>query len=643
MSHIRHLAVLILVSFGLTATASPGLARRSFTVGPSQLKFGSQSIKLPSAVKSVTVTNTGSTTVTISSFSISPSEFEITGGTAPNVLLPGNATGYRVVFAPDQPQAFSGALTLTISGDPSPVVVPLSGTGISTSAIAQVAPASLAYGNLAVGSTSSSQTVTVTNAGTTALTVKSVDSSSLAFTISGFGPNSVTLQGGESTCFTVNFSPAATNSYTGTIKIVYDVLPASGVSMTGAGVPPISLAISTLSALPAATQFSAYLATLTGAGGVGPFVWGLEPGSTLPDGLTLSASGVISGTLGSVGVGTYTFTIGVVDFGLGIEVTKQFALAVDRQTGANCNNISWNIAGTTNPLVALNDLGTGNYFGVIGGLYAHGGNVRPKKHDQSGVAIADAIQPLDSNGNPDPVNGKEVLLSLGISTAQKSFGTFVDYASADPLKNSHVVIVNGAQAGESLSLISQSTSPYWTTIFNYLLPNAGADANQVVAAWVEDIDPQPTGMFPADVTGLETEYITLAQVLHNFFPNLQLAYFGSRIYAGYSNGVSTADPEPYAYESAFAVRSTILDQLDGDPALNFDPTLGPVKAPWLSWGSYYWSNGMLGRSDGLVWTCQDVESDGYHPSDPSGRTKVTDTLLNFFKTDDTTTPWFLAH
>lgn len=47
-----------------------------------------------------------------------------------------------------------------------------------------------------------------------------------------------------------------------------------------------------------------------------------------------------------------------------------------------------------------------------------------------------------------------------------------------------------------------------------------------------------------------------------------------------------------------------------------------------------------GRSDGLTWQAQDLRSDMTHPPS-SGIRKVADQLLAFFKTDPTTTPWFL--
>jgi hypothetical protein len=157
----------------------------------------------------------------------------------------------------------------------------------------------------------------------------------------------------------------------------------------------------------------------------------------------------------------------------------------------------------------------------------------------------------------------------------------------------------------------------------------------------------PTGTFPTDMASQESDLIAVLQNLHSFFPNLTLAYVNGMQYGGYSNppkltGVPTY-PEPYSYESGFAVQTIIADQINGNPNLNFNPANGPVMAPWLSWGPYDWANGLLARSDGLTWTCQDYAADGLHPSVPSGRNNYANLLITFFKTDDTTVPWFLTH
>jgi hypothetical protein len=86
----------------------------------------------------------------------------------------------------------------------------------------------------------------------------------------------------------------------------------------------------------------------------------------------------------------------------------------------------------------------------------------------------------------------------------------------------------------------------------------------------------------------------------------------------------------------------IEDQIHGAPDLNYDPARGPVKAPWLSWGPYFWSypDGTPRRYDGFVWTRADVAQDGLHPS-LSGLTKYANMLLYQMTTDPTATPWFL--
>ena len=65
-------------------------------------------------------------------------------------------------------------------------------------------------------------------------------------------------------------------------------------------------------------------------------------------------------------------------------------------------------------------------------------------------------------------------------------------------------------------------------------------------------------------------------------------------------------------------------------------------APWMSWGAYTWANGLIPRADGLVWTCQDLMPDGTHVNDPNGRQKEANLMMQFFKSDSTTVPWFLS-
>ena len=122
---------------------------------------------------------------------------------------------------------------------------------------------------------------------------------------------------------------------------------------------------------------------------------------------------------------------------------------------------------------------------------------------------------------------------------------------------------------------------------------------------------------------------SIAQNLLLKFPNLKITYLSSVNYTGYSNGVYNLYHEPYAYEAGFAAKYSIQDQINGNANLNFDPSKGTVLASWMAWGPYYWVDGLVPRSDGFVWSCQDSRFDGTHPSDPAGRLRASTTLMNF--------------
>jgi Cu/Ag efflux protein CusF len=290
----------------------------------------------------------------------------------------------------------------------------------------------------------------------------------------------------------------------------------------------------------------------------------------------------------------------------------------------------------------LTELGAGEYQGYKGGLYPDGTNERPKHHEAAGVALAKKVQPLDADGKPSP-EGKIVLLSIGMSNTTQEFRVFKKLADADRDKNSKLTIVDGAQGGMTAARIKDPESKdggtqFWTTVDNRL-KDANVSHAQVQAVWIKEADAGPNEKFPKYPEKLQAEMGEIARVLHKRFPNVKLVYLSSRIYGGYAT--TKLNPEPYAYESGFAVKWLIEQQIKGDKSLNYDADKGEVKAPWLSWGPYLWANGTTKREDGLSYDREDLAGDGTHPT-ASGADKVAKQLLQFFKSDTTTKPWFLG-
>ena len=292
-------------------------------------------------------------------------------------------------------------------------------------------------------------------------------------------------------------------------------------------------------------------------------------------------------------------------------------------------------------LTSLTELGANFYQEFPGGLYPDGQNVPPPEHEAAGLALAHEIQPLDANGQPNPQTGRMVLVSIGMSNTTQEFSAFQQMVNADPDKNPQLVIVDGAQGGMSAARIinpndGATGTQFWTTV-NQRLARAGVTPHQVQVAWVKEADARPTMRFPIHAEQLHSELAIIAQILKDRFPNIKIAYYSSRIYAGYAT--TALNPEPFAYESGFAVKWLVERQINGDPELNSDPARGEVTAPWLAWGPYLWADGLTPRQDGLIWACDDFREDGTHPS-PSGRQKVANLLLDFFTSEPTAQAWF---
>ncbi|HMI31608.1 MAG TPA: T9SS type A sorting domain-containing protein [Candidatus Limnocylindrales bacterium] len=285
-------------------------------------------------------------------------------------------------------------------------------------------------------------------------------------------------------------------------------------------------------------------------------------------------------------------------------------------------------------MIPLTDLGVGFYQGFQGGLYSGGSNQRPAAHAQAGLSIANSISPLDTLGNVTPA-GRVVLISIGMSNATQEFQAFVPKAMADPLKKPEVLAVDCAVGGMSADRIDDSRAAYWDSVATRLR-RAGSSPLQAQVVWLKEANATPHGAFPASAETLQWNLASVVRIIKQKLPNVRLCYFTSRIYAGYAT--TNLNPEPYAYESAFAVKWLIDSQIRGD-SLNFDPARGTVDAPWLSWGPYLWADGLNPRSDGLTWPCSYFQSDGTHPA-TGARILVADSLLTFIEEDPTTVPWY---
>ncbi len=270
------------------------------------------------------------------------------------------------------------------------------------------------------------------------------------------------------------------------------------------------------------------------------------------------------------------------------------------------------------------------YEGEDGGLYGGGQNSPPEALVKTAQEVLGKIQPLAADGKP-AADGRIALVSISMSNATQEFSFFKRIADSDLRKSEKLVIVDCAQGGQAMAEWAPADGRPWQEAMGRI-ERAGVSPQQVQIAWVKLANKAPAGSKTEHLARLEADTIQVLQNAKARFPNLRIAYLGSRIWAGNSSGA--LNPEPYAYESAFAVRSLIKKQMGGEAALAAE------KAPLLLWGPYLWAEGEKGRKlDDLRWLPDDFAGDGVHPSE-SGREKVARLLLEFFAGDPLARPWF---
>jgi hypothetical protein len=225
-------------------------------LSPSSLEFGSQ-LLTTSNTQSVVLQNVGDAPLRVDTIALAGAnvtDFSLASdGCAGQELLPGSICTLNVRFRPAAIGSRSASLVITDNAAGGPRVVPLSGTGGGPSigfGISRLStPTTLNFGEQAVGSVSSPQTLTITNTGTAPLTLSSI---ALAGTHAGefailTDTGAETLEAGASRTLTLRFTPGATGTRSASLTITSNVagsphtvvLSGTGMVTGGAGSPSL--------------------------------------------------------------------------------------------------------------------------------------------------------------------------------------------------------------------------------------------------------------------------------------------------------------------------------------------------------------------------------------------------------------------
>src|SRR5260370_21451349 len=136
----------------------------AISIAGAPVNFGNQLVKTTSAVKTVTITNTGTTAITMGTISLNETtDFGISSNTCPasgSKLNGGANCSLGLTFTPASTGTKKGAVLINDSDPTSPQLVGLAGTGISN---VSLSPTSVTFATTAIGLTSASAKITVTN------------------------------------------------------------------------------------------------------------------------------------------------------------------------------------------------------------------------------------------------------------------------------------------------------------------------------------------------------------------------------------------------------------------------------------------------------------------------------------------------
>lgn len=267
---------------------------------PSIVSFGNV-ITGNSNSQTITLSNGGNASVTITQANVSGAGFSTTGLSLPKTIAAGGNTTFNVVFAPTSAGSVTGSVSLVSNAPNSPLAINLSGTGTAATALLTATPSSLAFGNVNVNS-NSSLTTTLKNTGNSNVTISSVTPSGAGFSASGVSSGLI-LTPNQTATITVIFAPTGAGTVSGSVSVASNATGSpTNVSLTGTGVTISSHTVGLTwdaSTSSGVTGYFVYRGTVTG----GPYS---KVNSSEDSSLSFTDSGLLSGQ-------TYFYVVTAVD------------------------------------------------------------------------------------------------------------------------------------------------------------------------------------------------------------------------------------------------------------------------------------------------------------------------------------------
>jgi hypothetical protein len=235
----------------IATLSGTGGATPTVSVSPSSVTFSDQGVGTSSGAQAVTISNTGTVALNISSILVNGAnagDFAQTNNCGATLAASANCT-VSLIFSPSASGTRTGTLTISDNASPATQTVSLSGNGTSVPTVT-VSPASVTFPDQAVGTTSDTQLVTISNTGTVVLNKTSILLSGGNRTDFAQTNNcGATLAAGASCTVSVTFTPSASGSRSTTLTITDNASPGTQtvpLSGNGTSVPTVTVSPSSV-------------------------------------------------------------------------------------------------------------------------------------------------------------------------------------------------------------------------------------------------------------------------------------------------------------------------------------------------------------------------------------------------------------
>jgi hypothetical protein len=228
--------------FNALSTVSLSGIGTAITLSGVPINFGAQLVNTTSATKTVTVTNTGTSAITMGAITLNETkDFSIKSNTCPasgKTLAGGASCKIGVDFKPKSTGAKKGAVLINDSDPTSPQIAGVNGTGTSNVVLS---PDSVNFGTEPVGIASSITTITLINNTGNTLTLGNPALTVSADFVINKGKttctNSLQVAAGGNCAIGVQFKPTAIGYRTGTLSVAdNDSTSPQTAALTGTGI-----------------------------------------------------------------------------------------------------------------------------------------------------------------------------------------------------------------------------------------------------------------------------------------------------------------------------------------------------------------------------------------------------------------------